>query len=255
VGVSLAPDLLVAFLLATVRASAWLLVTPPFSTRGVPAQVRVGLAAALSLPVAPRLAEHPVSLQAGPLVAAAVLQVAVGLALGFVALLLFSAVQAAGELIDLFGGFSASQALDPLSGVSASVFGRLYELLTAVLLFAIDGHLLLLRGFLTSFDAVGLQGAALGDLSEFLTRGLGQFFLAALEIAGPLVGALFLADVALGLLARAAPQLNLLSLGFPLKIMMTLLLGGFALPLLPPAVSALLRHVLEEGTGVVRAFT
>ena len=86
------------------------------------------------------------------------------------------------------------------------------------------------------------------------TKGVPTFFTAAIEIAAPLLAALFLAEISLGLLSRAAPQLNVFVLGFPLKILLTLLLAGLALPLLPDAVSSLLEHTLRAGGSVVRAF-
>ena len=252
---TLSPGLLVGFVLAAVRAAAWLFVSPPFNTRLVPTQVKVGLAAALALVTAPRLGTSEVPTEVVPLVVAALVQVGVGVVLGFVGLLLFSAVQAAGDLIDLFGGFTIAAAYDPFSLSQSSVFGRLYQLVAVVLLFAIDGHLLLVRGFVTSFDAVPATGLALGDLSDLLTRGLGVFFLAALEIAGPLLAALFLAEVVLGLLSRAAPHMNVFALSFPFKILLTLLLASVALPLLPGAVSGLLGQVLRAGADAVRAIS
>ena len=251
--VELASGLLVGFLLATARAAAWLLVAPPFSNRMVPTQVKVGLAAALGLAAAPKLAARGVPLETGALLGAAVLQVAIGLALGFVTQVLFSAVQAAGELVDLFGGFTIAQAYDPFSNATASVFGRFYQLLSIVLLFAIDGHLLLVRGFLDSFAAFGLSSDDLGDLARLLTHSLGLLFVAAIEIAGPLLAALFLAEVMLGLLSRAAPQMNVFSLGFPFKILLTLLLAGVTLPLLPQAVSSLLHDALRSTAALARA--
>jgi flagellar biosynthetic protein FliR len=249
----LAAPLLVAFLLAMARAGAWILVAPPFAGRLLPTQVKTGLAAALALAAAPRLAAHPVPLEAAPLVGAAALQVTVGLALGLSTLILLSAAQAAGELIDLAGGFSAAQALDPLTNLSASVFGRFYQLLATTVLFVIGGHLVLVRGFLASFAAVGLSAPALGELSRVLLRDLAMFLVAALEIAGPLLAALFLTDIVLGLLSRAAPQLNVFSLGFALKIAMTLLLAGVALTSLPGEVGSLLEHALRAGAAILRA--
>lgn len=252
--VEASPALIVGFVLAVVRAAAWVALVPPFGTRAIPTQVKVGFAAALALPVAPRLAADPPSLELAPLIGAVVLQVAVGLALGFVTSLLFAAVQAAGELVDLFAGFTIAQAYDPLSNVSASVFGRFYQLLATVLLFALDGHLLLVRGFLTSFEAVSVSAPPLGDLSGLLLRTFGLFLLAAVEIAAPLLAALFLAEVALGLLARAAPHMNVFVLGFPFKILLTLVLAGLALPLLPGSVNSLVDHALRGGADVVRLF-
>ena len=242
----IAPAALTGYLLALVRATAWVFVMPPFASRGVPRQVKVGFAAAPSLALGPQLADHGVPLEAGPLLAAAILQVLAGLALGFLGVVVFAAFQAAGELIDTFSGFSIAATLDPISGVQANVFGRFYQLLAVTLLFTIDGHLLVVRGFLTSFEAAPLTGFGLESLAAVLVDNVGMFFLAAIEIAGPLLGALFLAEVCLGLLTRAAPQMNVFILGLPLKIMLTLTLAGIAIPLLPGALSSLIRPMVSQ---------
>lgn len=249
------PAYLTGFLLAIVRTSAWLVLVPPFNTRAIPAMVKIGVAAAIALPVAGGMGDAAPVLEAGPLLAAVVLQVVIGLSLGFTVFLLFSAVQAAGELIDLFGGFTVAPAFDPLSNSQSSTFGRFYQLLATTLLFVINGHVLLIRGFMRSFDAVSVTGPTLEDFSSNLLNTIGLFFIAAIEIAAPLLAALFLAEVGLGLLARAAPQMNVFMIGFPIKILVTLLLGGLALPLLPGSITSLLGQALRAGAELTRAFT
>jgi flagellar biosynthesis protein FliR len=245
VTIDVGTPLLVGFLLAMVRGAAWLVVAPPFNSRVVPGPVKAGLAVALAVPVAPQLAASAPEATVPALLAAAVVQVFAGVSLGFVTYLIFAAVQAAGDLIDLFGGFSLASAYDPLSMQQNSIFGRLNSQLAVMLLFAIDGHLLIVRGFLASYDA----SISLGGLARLLTTGIGQFFLAALQIAAPLLGVLFLVDVGLGLLTRIAPALNAFSLGFPAKMFATLLLVGILLPLLPEAVKSL----VELSLSAVRA--
>lgn len=247
--------ILIGFLLALVRASAWLIIVPPFATRAIPAMVKIGLAAAIALPVADELVPKDAILDLGPLLAAIILQVAIGISLGFLVHVLFASVQAAGELIDLFGGFTVAPAFDPLSNAQSSTFGRFYQLLAVTLLFVINGHILLLRGFMTSFEAIDATSPRLDNLSGNLAQALATFFLAAVEIAAPLLAALFLAEVALGLLARAAPQMNVFLIGFPFKILITLLLGGLALPLLPGSIESLLEQALRQGASITRAFT
>ncbi|MDQ1676828.1 MAG: flagellar biosynthesis protein FliR [Actinomycetota bacterium] len=235
----------VAFLLATVRSAAWLAISPPFSSRVIPPRVKALLAAGLALVVTPRIAATAPALEVGPLLGAILQQVAIGVALGFLTALVFSAIQAAGDLIDLFGGFSLAFAFDPLMQTGNSVFGKIYGLLATTLLFASGGHLLIIRGFLATYDVLPLDASlSMGRLGDLLTEGVVQMFLSALQIAGPLIAVLFLADVGLGLLTRVAPALNAFSLGFPVKIMLTLILVGMAFPLLPVAVDELTKRSL-----------
>jgi flagellar biosynthetic protein FliR len=251
--IEIAPALLSGYLLALVRAAAWVFVCPPFGTRSVPTVVKVGLAAALALAVGPHLADQAVPLEVAPLLGAAALQVAAGLALGFLGVLLFATFSFAGGLIDLVSGYSVAQLFDPANLEPVSIFGQFYGVLATTLLFAIDGHLLLVRGFLTSFTAAPLTHLSTDTLANLLTGDITLFFVSALEIAAPLLAALFLAEAALGLLARAAPQMNIFQLGLPVKILVTLTLAGLALPLLPDAVSGMATAVVRQSLQLIRA--
>jgi flagellar biosynthetic protein FliR len=247
-----------AFLLALVRASAWLAVSPPFNTRTVPSQVKVALAFALALAVTPTVegTTHGanIPLDFGGFAGVVLLQVLIGVTLGALALIMFSAVQAAGGLIDLFGGFTVDSAYDPLSNAQSSVFGRFHQLMATTLLFVIDGHLMLVRGFMASFQVVPAKTLRWNDLARLVTDDIGRFMLAAAELAGPLVAVLFVTEVALGLLSKAAPTLNVLQLGFPLKIMVTLLLVGTVMALMPDAVASLLDQILRNWGAALRMF-
>lgn len=250
--IDVAAPQLVALLLAAARAAAWLVVAPPFATKSIPAPAKGVLAVGLALPVVPRLAGSVPGLGTAELLSALAVQVLVGAALGFVTYLFFAAVQAAGDLIDLFGGFTMVQAYDPLSMSGASVFGRLHQLLATTLLFATGGHLMVVHGFLASYDALPLDGMLdLSRTASVLVTGVGQFFLAALQIAAPLIGVLFLADLGLGLLTRVSPSLNAFSLGFPIKILLTLSLVGLTFPMLPAAVQKVTDLGLDAVASVV----
>jgi flagellar biosynthesis protein FliR len=242
----LAAPTLIAYLLAMSRCVAWLFIAPPFGTKLIPNTVKIGLAGAITLASGPQLRATDIRLDTLSLVTAIVTQIVTGLALGFLALLLLSAIQAAGSFIDLFAGFTMAQVYDPMSGAGASVFGRLYQVVGTTILFVSGGHLILVRGFLRSFDAVPLDRITIGT-ADLAMRGLATFVIAAFEIAAPVLAAMFLAEVALGLLTRAAPQLNALQLGMPLKALLALLLTGLALPLIPLVLDNALRDVIRSG--------
>jgi flagellar biosynthetic protein FliR len=201
--------------------------------------------------VAPGLAATAPPPELGPLIGAILQQVLTGLVLGFLTQLLFAAVQAAGELVDLFSGFTIASVYDPLSNVSSTMFGRLQQLIAVTLLFAVNGHLLLVRGFLNSYEAVPLRADTAG-LAELFVHELGTFFVSALEIAAPLVVVLFLAELSMGLIGRAAPSLNVFSTSFPLKILLVLSFAGLTFTMLPGIVKDLVRAALEAGDAASR---
>jgi flagellar biosynthetic protein FliR len=249
-------QLLIAFLLATVRTSAWIVVVPAFGTRSLPPLVKAALSMALAFPVAHQLAAQAPEPQLGPMLQAILVNVAAGLTLGIVTLILFSAIRGAGGLIDYFGGFSLTQAYDPMALQNDSIFARLNDLLAVTLLFASDGYLVIVKGLLKSYDAFPLRGVPpLAELSKLVTQDVSSFMISALEIAGPLLAVLVLADVGLGLLTKAAPTLNVFSLGFPLKILITLSLVGVTFVALPEAISAVLGKVVSNTDAVSAVFS
>lgn len=251
---SVATPLLVTFLLASIRAAAWLVVAPPFATKVVPATVKGLLSIALALPVAPRLTPPVLNDSVGQLVGLVIVQVVVGAALGFLTMLAFAAIEAAGNLIDVFGGFTLSNSFDPLSMSQNSVFGRLHQMLAIALLFTLNLHIVVLQGFLHSYDAIPLDsGVSMSSMSELATHGLTTMVAAAAQIAGPLIGVLFLADVGLALMTRVAPSMNVFSLGFPIKMLITLSLVGLTFPELGRVLGELIdvstQATLALGTG------
>jgi flagellar biosynthetic protein FliR len=234
---------LVALVLGTARATGFVLFAPPFNSKAIPSPVKGAMALALAVTVYSRIAPGLSDPSAGFILVTAVTEVAIGAALGFLVQLLFSAIQVAGDLLDVTGGFSLQPAYDPLQQNQSGTIGRLHFQLASTLLFTSGGHLMLVRGFVESYKGLPL-GAALptAQLSHDLIQAFGMMFLAALQIAGPLIAVLLLSDIALGLLSRAAPALNIFQLGFPVKIMLTLALLGLTFPLLPPALDTLISH-------------
>ena len=238
------PLVLTAFALTLVRATAWLFVSPPFNTRMIPMTVKVGVAASLALCAAPQVAHQRLPVDTTGFVAALVTQALIGFALGFLTIVLVNALQAAGALIDLFAGFSLAAVYDPLNNANVAIFGRFYELLAVTLLFSTNGYLLLVDGWFRSFKVIPANGLAIEDVTNVLTKNLGEFFIAAIEVAGPVLGCLFLTEVVLGVLSRAAPSLNVFALAFPLRVVVALVAVGLALPLVGPAVGNLVHDAV-----------
>jgi flagellar biosynthetic protein FliR len=174
--------------------------------------------------------------------------------LGALCALVFAAVQAAGDLLDLFGGFQLASAYDPLMQAQTAIFGKLYSWTTTALLVVTGGHLLVLQGFLRTYDVLPLNaGVSTATLARVYSDGVGDLMLSALQIAGPLVAVLFVADLGLGLLSRVAPALQVFSMSFPLKIIISLTLGGFAFALLPGVVGDLAGSAREMLVRVAAA--
>lgn len=243
------PATLVTFLLILTRLTAALSVAPPFDGSQVPIRVRVALSVGLAMAVTGnQVAEVPATVPG--LVTALLYQVAVGLMMGYVLRLLLGAVQAAGALIDLSVGYSAAALYDPFTLAAATPLARLYQLLAIVFLVVLDGHLLVVQGVLRSYEAAPLAGLRFDSVGALLTEGIGQFLIAAIEIAFPVLVALLLADGVLGLVTRAAPKLNVLILGFAVKSLVLLFTLGLGLPLVANGVSSLVLRGVRWGVGL-----
>jgi flagellar biosynthesis protein FliR len=238
------PVLLAAFCLALVRAAAWLFVSPPFNTRMIPTVVKAGVAASLALAAAPHLAGPDIPLDTGGFLGALVTQALVGVTLGMFTMILVNALQAAGALVDLFAGFSLAAIYDPINESNVAIFGRFYELVAVTLLFTTNAYLLLVNGWFRSFSVVPAHGLAFSDVTDLLTKNLGQFLVASVEVAGPVLGCLFLSEITLGLLSRAAPSLNVFALAFPLRVIVALVVVALAVPLISPAVGNLVHDAM-----------
>jgi flagellar biosynthetic protein FliR len=239
-----------AVMLAAVRMTAFVLIAPPFSYNAFPARIKAMLAIGLAIAVSPNVGHGFVSPDTGGFVLDLMLEAAMGAALGFLVLLAFAAIQSAGFLVDLFGGFQIAQAFDPQALINGAQFTKLFQLTALALLFTSDGYQLLLGGLARSFTAVPVGGGL--DLSKpvaAMTTATTQFFLASLQIAGPLIVVLFLADAGLGLLNRVAASLNAFSLGFPLKILLTLSLAGVVFLVLPGVVASLTGQAAHSIVG------
>ena len=229
-------------MLASVRIVAFLVIAPPFSSNAFPIRIKAMLSVGLALAIAPTVTKGYVSPDTGGFVLDLILEVVVGLLLGFLVMVVFSAIQSAGNLVDLFGGFQLAQAFDPQMMINGAQFTRLFQMTALVLVFASNGYQFIIGGLTRSFTAVPIGGGVdFAAPMKTLTDAVGGMLLSSLQIAGPLIVVLFLADAGLGLLTRVAPALNAFSLGFPIKILITLTLASTVFLAMP--------HIVEAVTG------
>ena len=242
------------FLLVLARTGAWVVTAPVISAKGMSPIGRLAAAVALALFVTPLMADVKVPTELPAYATAVLAQVAIGLALGMLTSLLFSAFEMAGSLADLSGGFSYAQIVDPLSGQPAAAFSRLFSVCFSAIFFVSDAYQAVLGGFVRSFAGIPLDH--LPTLSSGTAGALGhaatQVVLAALEVAAPLLGVLFLTDVALGLAARFVPQANAMALAMPVKTLVALTAAGATLALLPAHAAHLLDPSLQLPFAVLR---
>ncbi|MGI1804837.1 flagellar biosynthetic protein FliR [Exiguobacterium sp. TDN 0502] len=210
------------FLLVFGRLVGFLVAAPLFSSKQLPAQHKLALAAGLAY-FASYTVRTDVRVEDFDFFFRMGTEVLVGLALGLLASFLLYAPQIAGSIIDLQMGLAMASAYDPMFGGQSPIIGRFYYMLTLLVLLASDMHLILLDGIYTSFQIFppGSQIAVSGEAGMSLViRVVGLTMLTALQMAMPLVVSLFLVDLALGFLAKTAPQFNIFAIGFSVKLLM-----------------------------------
>ncbi|WP_029068274.1 flagellar biosynthetic protein FliR [Jonesia quinghaiensis] len=240
-------------MLVSVRFIAFFVIAPPFSSRSFPATVKMMLALGLALAVAPTVGPVEPAQSLGLYMMDLGLQVVIGASLGFLVYLVFAAVESAGGMIDMTGGFAMAAGFDPLNQVNGAQMYRLFQMTALVLLFASNGHHLIVGGLIRSFEFAPLgEGISMERVGSTVAGGLTDLFLAAVQIAGPLIVVLVLADIGMGLLSRVAPALNVFVLSFPLKIYLTISLVSVVYLTLPRMIEALTNASLENIWGVIR---
>jgi flagellar biosynthetic protein FliR len=241
-------------LLVLVRVGAMLALMPIFSQTQIPHLVRFGLGLLLSLVIVRTMPAMAPLGGLGPLVVAILSQAFVGLVFGFVAFLLFTGIQFAGEIIDTQIGFAVVNIINPLTSQNVTVIGEFQLALATLLYLGADAHHALIAGIAGSFQLVPLPFAGApelvaGDVVRFFTQALFIVF----QIAAPVAIALFLVNVTLGLMARVAPQMNVFVVGFPLQISVGLVMLIVSLPLLGAVFPSLVDTSSRQLDTVLRA--
>lgn len=222
------------FLLVFVRITTFMVTAPLFSGRQVPTQYKIGFSIFLSI-LCVGLVKEPVdSLPESTIVLLILKEFLVGILLGLVGNILLFAVQMAGSIMDVLIGFSMASLFDPTFGTSSQLTGRMQNAIALLVLLATNGHHLLIKGILSSFDWISLQTSIPaytdGKIATFLLECLQQMFLIGFMMAAPIIGTLFVVDVALGIIARTVPQMNLFAVFPPMKILIHFLIYIFVLP-------------------------
>lgn len=211
-----------AFLLPLFRIASMLMVMPIFGTRLVPTRVRLYLALAICIVLSPNLPPMPqvdaLSMHMALLIGE---QVLIGVMFGFILQLFFHIFTVTGQIIAIQMGLGFSSMVDPTSGVSVPVLGQFLIMLTTLLFLAMNGHLVVFEVIAESFVTLPVGGGLLVGHYWEIAGKLSWVIGAGLLLALPVITALLVVNLAFGIMTRAAPQLNIFSIGFP----MTLVLG------------------------------
>jgi flagellar biosynthetic protein FliR len=222
------------FFLVLARVSPLFVLAPLFSSKMMPTKVKTVVAVGLAIGLTP-IAVHGQTIPTDPMAVVVLMaeQLLVGLAFAFAVGAVFAAVEAAGALTDLVAGFSYGSILDPIDGNQGGTMTSLYGIVGLAMFIAIGGDGWMLRGIARTFDLVPLtKTPPIASLTTGVEQAFGTIFISAIEIAAPALLALLVTDVAFGMVTRVVPQLNIFSVGFPLKVGVAMLVVSASLPFL-----------------------
>lgn len=241
-------DMWDVFLLIFIRITGLFVVAPVFGRQNLPAYYKIGFSFIMAIILSytiknPSLGSYTSILSYILLVAK---EFIIGLTLGYISYFILTSIYLAGQMIDLHIGFGMVSVFDPETNIQIPVTANFYFILTMLVFLAIDGHHLIIYTLTESFEIlpIGSRLAIEQPLMDFVLKLFGSVFAISFKIAAPVTAAVLIADLALGVIAKAVPQVNVFIVGLPLKIIL-----GLGIILITLTAFRGIIHVLMGGMG------
>lgn len=230
------------------RILAMIASSPVFGNKQVTRRVKIGFSVLLAIIIAPTIGEMPpVSVGSPQGLLIMIQQIIIGVAMGLTMRLIFAAVEMAGQLAGLQMGLGFASFYDPVNATHSPVVAQWLGIIAVLAFLAINGHLYMLSALADSFHTLPI-GSMMSAKGFYDVASLGgSIFVYGLQISLPLLAALLTANIALGILTRAAPQLNLFAIGFPITLAMGFLVLALSMPYFIP----LMDRLTQEGLGTM----
>lgn len=217
-----------AFLYIVARVTSFIMVVPGFSHKSMPNTAKISLSLILSFLVYTSIPEIPVQEEMILFMLAVIREIIIGLAMGYVAKLIFSAVEMAGQLIDFQVGYSMGAIYDPSSGATSSYYGRLFYWMSIMVFFMLNLHHTMLLSLMDSFKVAIPGQIGFREINlEVVLYLFSNSFRIAFSIAAPMLVVLLVTDIVMGLINRSVPQINVFMLGMPLKSLLGMVIFLF----------------------------
>jgi len=233
------------------RVLAVFTVAPIFSSRAFPVRAKIALALLIAFAAQPSLPNQPLINLNGPEAWGAVMQqVGIGLTIGFVVRLVFASFELAGEVVGFQMGLNFASFFDPTLNTQSSAAARFFGYMASLLFVVVNGHLMVLMAVIRSFEVFPVNQNFLEALSLMKLYSLGgELFASGFWIALPIMGMLMFANLALGIVSRVAPQMNIYAVGFPITLAVGLIGMTATLPMLDRPFMALMERAINIFTG------
>ena len=229
------------------RVLAVFTAAPIFSSKSIPLRARIALAFFISLASQASLQDQPlISLSSPEALGAVMQQVGIGLAIGFTVRLVFASIELAGEIVGFQMGLNFASFFDPSFNTQSSAVAKFFGHMAAFLFIVMNGHLLVIMAVVKSFKAFPVDQNFIEALKVMKLYELGaNLFASGLWIALPMVGMLMFVNLAMGVVSRVAPQMNIYSIGFPITLTAGLVCITAVLPMLDQPLLVLMTETLD----------
>lgn len=240
------------FLLVFVRMTALFVISPIFGRQNLPTPFKVGFSLFLSIILLNTLGVANVNYYDNIFYYTLLVgkEFLIGIILGYISYLIFSAIYLAGQIIDTQMGFGIVSVLDPISNIQIPISANFYYLITTLFFLILDGHHMLIRALFKSFEVIPIGTMQLNPLMiEHFTNLMTTTFIIGIKVAAPVVMAILVTDIVLGILSKSMPQMNIFMVGMPLKIVIGLLIVVLTIPAFTN-IAQNLGDIIVEAQGV-----
>lgn len=246
-------NLLPLFTIVLFRTASVLFFSPVFNQTGLPLLIKIGLALVIALVIFPIVSDSQQMLPDGllPFILLVFKEIAIGFVIGYGATLTFGAFVVAGDLISSEMGLQMAEMVDPLLGGNINPIAQLFQMLGLILFLALDGHHWIINALVLSYKTVPIteffeSGMTMGKIMQ-LFHGL---FVSAIKIAAPIMIILFLVVIVAGLIGKAIPEINIMMLVFPMKIMVGFIVLGITFPFIVRAMEYVINILRKDLYGL-----
>lgn len=243
------------FLLVFVRMTGLFVIAPIFGRQNVPTHTKIGFAFFNAVILVNTVSLQKADMDAGIFEYALLVgkEFLVGVAIGYVAYMFFSAIYTAGQLIDTQIGFGMVNVLDPLSNIQISVTSNFYYIMCMLVFLTIKGHHALIKALFDSYSLIPIGKAAFNDiLLNDLLRIFAETFSIGFRICAPVTAAIIVVDVALGIISKSIPQINVFVVGIPLKLIVGMALLIITLPYFMSLIKSLTALINSETMNILK---
>ncbi len=235
------------FIMVLVRMTGLFFITPIFSRDNIPSILKIGFSFFCSIILVNTIEVEIIDLAPLELILFTIKELLVGLMLGFISYLFFTILYLAGQIIDMQTGFGMVNVLDPQQNIQVPIMGQFYYIICILVFLIIDGHHFLIEALVKSYDYIPIgQFKITGDMVNQLVQILTQTFIISFKISGPVLAAIFLTDVLLGILAKTMPQMNVFIVGMPLKIFIGIATVIITIPVFLATLQSIFSNMNEE---------